>query len=113
LVACGDKSSDDREVDTADTAEDTDEKPQGTSCDEVRIEVNGEKAPAVAAVGDTWTVWLHCDDTLLAGVMVLSFDPVDFASIDSNEATFLMAGTGTMRLQVGSKWAEQEITVTK
>jgi len=81
---------------------------EGWDCDELHIEVQGTEEPVV---GDSWVVWLWCDDTLMAGVSRLSFDPPDFASIDNNEATFLYAGEATMQMQVGALRATQEVTV--
>ena len=103
-VACG--ATEDTGGDTS--QEDPIPEAEGWDCDELHIEVNGADEPVV---GDTWVVWLWCDDTLMAGVSRLSFDPPDFASIDNNEATFLYAGEATMQMQVGALRATQEVTV--
>jgi len=100
---------------TEDTGQDTaqDDTPPdaaGWECDELSLDIDGTTEPVV---GDTWVVWLWCDDTLMAGVSRLSFDPPDFATIDNNEATFLYAGQATMQMQVGSLRATQEVTVAE
>jgi hypothetical protein len=83
---------------------DTPEDP----CDVLSLRVDGEDPPHV---GDTWTVWMLCDDALMTGAMRLTFDPPDFARIDENNAEFLYEGDATMRLQVGSRRLEREVTV--
>ena len=100
---------------TEDTGGDTavDDSPpesEGWDCDELYMKITGEEEPVV---GDTWVVWLWCDDTLMAGVSRLSFDPPDFAMIDNNEATFLYAGSATMQMQVGAERATQKVTVAE
>ncbi|NOY25135.1 MAG: hypothetical protein GXP62_04600 [Oligoflexia bacterium] len=77
-------------------------------CDENRIDYIGPDEPVV---GDEWIVWLYCDEALLNGPMVLRFDPLDFASVADNVATWRLEGTGTMFVQTGSQRAEMEVTV--
>jgi hypothetical protein len=44
--------------------------------------------------------------------MVLRFDPPGFATIDNNIATFRVAGTAEMTVQVGSYRASMDVTVS-
>lgn len=105
VLACGGNEV----LDTAPVDTDPPEQEeQSGGCDEVTLKIQGSEAPVV---GDCWTVWLYCDDALLTGASVLSFDPPDFAAIDGNTATFLYAGTAVMKMQVGAYWEEQEVTV--
>ena len=78
-------------------------------CNTVHIDYIGPDEPVV---GDSWTVWLYCDDALLMGPQLLRFDPTNFAMIgDDNSCTFNRVGTGTLRMQVGAEWAEMDVTV--
>ena len=95
---------------TMDSAVEDNDRPEALNCDELTLNIIGEEPPSV---GDTWAVYLYCDDAMMAGVMKLSFDPPDFAETDGQYATFLYAGTATMTLQVGSKSADQEVTVVE
>ena len=86
------------------------EEPEYEECVELSYEVLGPEEPVV---GDTWIVWARCDGATLIGATVLRFDPSDFASLDENTATFLYAGTGTMKLRVGNQNFEQEVVVAE
>ena len=90
------------------------DSPQTTShpCDEAdpEIDVNGSSSPQV---GDSWTVWLRCDGTLLIGTLVVRFEPNDFASLDDNVVTFLQPGTAEMTVQVGSIASSMDVTVSE
>jgi len=107
LLACGAPDED-----SGPPAEDIVTYPpvSGDPCEEIRLEVGGNDPPVV---GDVWLVWLYCDEALLTGTMLLQFSPPELASVEDNEATFLSAGTGTMRMQVGSKWQEREVVVSE
>lgn len=111
LLACLVACSKDEEEDSG-PPEDTEEPDeyQGPECDVPELRVTGSDAPIV---GDTWVVWMWCDDVLLTGAMRLSFEPVDFATIADNNATFLYAGAATMQLQVGSRRQTRDVTVTE
>lgn len=110
LVACLVPGCVGADVDSAAPApEDTDQaEPEG--CGALELRVDGAEAPVV---GDTWTVWLWCDDALLTGAMRLRFDPPDFARTDDNVATFLYAGTALMTMQVGAHKVEQDVVVSE
>jgi len=68
--------------------------------------------PDEPVVGDEWTIWLYCDGVLLTGPTAIRFDPLEFASVNENIVTWDTAGTGTIRVQTGSEWAEEEVTVS-
>ena len=104
-LGCGPK-----EIDTGTAPAETEPTHDYTShtCDELIIDVNGEDPPVV---GDLWTVWLYCDEALLTGTQILQFDPPELATVTDNNATFLIAGEGTMRIQVGSKRSERAVVV--
>lgn len=106
LVACTGKVEDSAEP--ADT--DYDPPPQGTTCEELWIKVNGEEPPVV---GDTWTVWLYCDDALLTGTFILGVDPPTAATIeqDTTNLTWVEAGPATVNLQVGSRRGSLDVEV--
>lgn len=89
---------------------DADQPSTGNACDEVWMKVDGPESPVV---GDTWTVWLYCDDALMTGATVLNVDPPSAASIeeDTTNLTWLEPGEATVRLQVGSRWDEVTVDV--
>lgn len=89
---------------------DTEDPPEDNPCEVAEIRVTGDDPPSV---GDTWTVWLWCDDALTTGATRLTFDPPEIASVSENNAEFLEAGTATMRLQVGAFRAEREVEVSE
>ncbi len=84
------------------------EPVEGESCDAITMEVHGTDPPVV---GDEWTVWLYCDDALLTGAMLLQLDPPELATVEDNVAVFLTEGEGILRMQVGSRRAEREVSV--
>ena len=108
LIGCGDPV-------TAETAEETTftmthtTETTDSGCDELFIEYYGEDEPVV---GDTWTIWMKCDDITMMGASVIQFDPLDFALIEDNEITFQMEGTGLLMMQTGSFQAEMSIEVS-
>ena len=78
------------------------------ACDETWIDHIGPDDPMV---GDSWTVWLYCDDALLTGPTVIRFDPLDFATVQDNVVTWVRDGEGLMRVQTGAEWAEEIVAV--
>ncbi len=111
LVACGGDTSDDDDNGGLDTTAFTATTTTDEPCDEANVEID-PLGPEDPVVGDQWTVWLRCDGATLAGATVLQFDPPEFATVDENVATFLMAGTAEMTMQVGGYRAEMDVTVT-
>lgn len=96
-------------VDSAAPA-DTDDGPDAQACDVLEIRVNGEDPPTV---GDTWTVFLWCDDALLTGTYRIFFDPPDFATLSNNDLTFLYAGEAELTVQAGSRRQTRMVSVTE
>jgi hypothetical protein len=47
----------------------------------------------------------------MTGATHINIDPTDFATIEDNNLTFLMAGTGTLEIQVGRFIGTTDITV--
>jgi len=87
------------------------DSPSGLECDTLDIRVTGEDPPSV---GDTWTVWLWCnDDVLLTGATRLIFDPNDIATVTSNEVEFIRAGEATLLVQVGSRRQTRDVSVSE
>jgi hypothetical protein len=111
MLACSGSPDSASPEETADTspyvAPDTDE-----GCESLEIR-HDDADPDPPAAGDSWTVWLYCDEALMTGAMIVQFDPTDFATVDENVVTFAYAGTGTLRVQVGSYRAEEPVTVTE
>ena len=104
LAGCagsGQETDTDEPVDTEDTY---------VPCNETTIEYEGPDAPSV---GDSWTVYMYCDGALMTGGMILRFEPVEFATLDENVATFQQAGTGLMKVQMGTYREEMEVTVAE
>ena len=109
LLACGSTQIDSGEP--TDSQDDYVRPSTNSPCADEDLVID-PLGPSNPTVGDEWTVWLRCDGTTLTGVMVMQFDPLDFASVDDNIATFLMVGTGELSIQVGSYRASMDVTVT-
>lgn len=94
----------------ADSAQETvpDAAPAPDTCDALELRVDGPDPPAV---GESWTLWLWCEDALMTGAQRVTLDPLDFATVDTNVVTFLYAGTGTVTLQVGRERQSREVQV--
>lgn len=116
LTGCGNRSVDldwetgnvpEEETGTPDSADSGEEEDEHT-CHEVSLDLLGPKEPVV---GDTWVIWVDCDDSRLLGPMVVRFDPSDFASVDDNTAVFLYAGQGTLSVRSGVYDLSAEVTV--
>lgn len=104
-LACGPKEGDSGATEDVEV---TYPPVTGDPCDAITLRVDGNDPPVV---GDAWTVWLYCDDALLTGTTILQFDPPDLATVTDNNATFLAAGEGLVRMQVGSRRAERDVVV--
>jgi hypothetical protein len=115
LLACTGAESD--SASDIDTAPDEDDGYTGFQCDEEDLEIDplGLKGSSTSSpvVGDEWIVWLRCDGVTLTGPMIIQFDPLDFATLDENVVTFIMAGDAEMRVQVGGYQASMDLTVTE
>ena len=110
LLACAGPSGEDS-ASGSDSSEVETDNPYSFECDEADLEID-PLGPSDPTVGAEWTVWLRCDGTTLTGTMVLQVDPPEFATIDTNLVTFLMAGTAEMTVQVGAYRASMDVTVT-
>lgn len=108
VVACTGPRLEDSSSSPADAEDDP--PSAGNACDEVWMKVDGPEFPVV---GDTWTVWLYCDDALMTGATVLNVDPPSAATIeaDTTTLTWVEAGEATVRLQVGARWDEVTVEV--
>jgi hypothetical protein len=64
-------------------------------------------------VGETWNLFMWCDNALVQGPSVLQINPTSLATIDSGDrtVTWQQAGSGTVFLQVGSMQSEEPIEV--
>jgi len=98
------------EEDSAVTDSDSEDSGDEHLCDEVSLDLLGPDQPKV---GDSWTIWVNCDDSRLLGPLVVRFDPIEFASLDDNVATFLVAGTAELTVRSGTYELSTEVTVTE
>ena len=76
-------------------------------CDKLEIAYDGPSPPHV---GTQWILQLWCDGALMT-LTIIRFDPSDFASLDENVATFLVAGDGTIQMQAGTDRVYMDVTV--
>lgn len=97
---------DDSAAADSDSADEDDEH----LCDQVSLDLLGPDEPKV---GDSWTIWVNCDDSRLLGPLVVRFDPIEFASVTDNVATFLVAGTAELSVRSGTYDLSTEVTVTE
>lgn len=81
---------------------------QGVECDVTEIRVDGNDPPVV---GDTWSIFLWCDDALLTGAMVVQFTPPEVAELEENVATFVEPGSATLNVQVGRHRASRDVKI--
>jgi hypothetical protein len=105
-VACGPK-----EETAQETAAPTPTLPTETEdplCEAITVDYDGPDEPHV---GDTWTVWLRCDEALVTGPTIIQSDPLDFMHLKDNVVTWVYAGTGTLKVQVGTLIAYETVTV--
>ena len=110
-MAC---SGDVRESTATHETDDTDDTPPDDSatfegCHKLEIGYDGPDEPHV---GDAWDLQLWCDEALMT-VVIIRFDPADFARVQDSQATFLYAGTAELTMQTGSQRAYLDITVLK
>jgi hypothetical protein len=83
-----------------DTAADSEEEFVVT-CDFPDIRP-GDDDPDPAAVGDTWTLWLWCDGTLMLGVQRIQITPPEAGLLYDNEVEWVAPGEVQIRMQSGS-----------
>ena len=97
------------EIDTADSApvEET-EYPEVVECDSLEIRADGNDPPVV---GDVWTIFLICDDVLLAGASHVGLDPAESATANENVLTWAQPGPAVITLQTGRFKTTREVTV--
>lgn len=105
-LACGTKEE--TAIETAAPTPTTPSETDDPLCDAITIDYDGPDEPHV---GDTWTVWLRCDDALVTGPTIIQSDPLDFMRLDENVVTWVYAGTGTLKVQVGTLIAYETVTV--
>lgn len=99
-------------ADTADTSTDSADSDDSSEmgCSNWAIDALGPEEPVV---GDSWTIWLSCDDARVVGPIVISWDPGDFVELEDNVATFLYAGEATLYVSTGRVDLEKAVTVTE
>lgn len=104
FIACAEP-----EEDTAEevVVQDTEEREP---CELIDID-HDESEPDPPAVGDSWTLFMWCDDMLLTGTARISVDPVDAAALDENVITFLVAGDLELTMQTGTYKTTETVTV--
>jgi hypothetical protein len=85
----------------------TDDTSEDQGCDKLEIRYDGPSPPHV---GTEWILQLWCDDALMT-LTIIRFIPSDFASLDENVATFLVAGKGTIQMQAGTERVYMDVTV--
>ena len=81
-------------------------------CDESKLEID-VIGPSKPKVGDSWMVWLRCEGVTFVGTAVIRFNPPTFATIDTNDVTFVEAGVAEMTVQVGGYRDSMMVTVTR
>jgi hypothetical protein len=93
--------------DSSSLTDDTSDTKEDLGCDKLEIKYDGTYPPHV---GTQWILQLWCDDALMT-LTIIRFIPSDFASLDENVATFLMAGDGTIQMQAGTHRVYMDVTV--
>jgi hypothetical protein len=93
--------------DSSSSTDDTSDTEDDLGCDKLEIRYDGPSPPHV---GTQWILQLWCDDALMT-LTIIRFIPSDFASLDENVATFLVAGDGTIQMQAGTERVYMDVTV--
>ena len=106
LLGCADS----KPLDTSEatlTVDDTDSESSDACTVSVRVDAVPVDELPNPRVGDSWTLIMYCDDTVLMGPAVLRIDPADLATLDSSSPTltFIKAGSGEIHYQLGSRRA--------
>jgi len=106
----------DAELDTGEPALNTDESDSGQpdACEvSVRVDAVPVSEMPNPSVGDSWTLIMYCDETILMGPAVLRIEPADLATLadDTPTMTFIKAGTGEIQYQIGSRKADIPVTI--
>ena len=113
LVSCAPGMADNTNDDAAGIDLPVDTGPEG-EC-EPNIRVHGTRVSEYASprLGETWTLHMWCDNSLVQGPSVLQVEPSGLADIDnfSDTLTWVSTGSGTISLQTGSIQSEEEVEV--
>lgn len=104
LLAC----STDAATDTADGDLNLDQTDSGQpeACEvSVRVDAVPVSEMPNPTVGESWTLIMYCDETILMGPAVLRIEPADLATLDETTPTltFIKAGMGEIQYQIGSR----------
>lgn len=91
------------------------EPEEETGACEVSVRVDAvpvEELPN-PSVGDSWTLIMYCDETVLMGPAVLRINPADLATLEDSTPTlnFVKAGTGEIQYQLGNRKADIPVTI--
>ena len=111
-LGCADSTT----ADTSDATLNIDEPDsENAEACETSVRVNAvpvEELPN-PRVGDSWTLIMYCDDTVLMGPAVLRIDPTDLATLDSATPTltFIKAGAGEIEYQLGNRRVAIPVTI--
>lgn len=113
LTACSDdKTTDTSEADL--TIETGDTGIEEEPC-EISVRANGIPVENLAdpSVGDEWYLIMYCDEVILLGAAVLQIHPTHLATVDPEDPilTFVAAGDGEIRYQVGNRQAHLPVTI--
>ncbi len=102
--------------DTADASINIGDRPEEETEDcEVSVKVDAIPVEELAnpVVGDSWTLIMYCDETILMGPAVLRIYPADLATLDASmpTLTFVKAGSGEIQYQLGSRRVDIPVTI--
>lgn len=106
----------DAALDTGEPALNTEESDsaQPDACEvSVRVDAVPISEMANPTVGDSWTLIMYCDETILMGPAVLRIEPADLATLadDTPTMTFIKAGQGEIQYQIGSRKVDTPVTI--
>ena len=112
LLACG--PGKDTGMDTSPPDADVPDPKTGDGCTH-HLRVNGTPISDMGnpKVGTSWYVLLWCDNILEQGPSVLQVSPPSLATVDPTDPilTFEKTGYGTVSMQVGTLYAENDIVI--
>ena len=112
LLGCADEPATDTSDASINVGTETEQESEGCEVS-VRVDAVPVEELPNPSVGDSWTLIMYCDETVLMGPAVLRIHPADLATleVDTPTLTFVKAGTGEIQYQLGNRKADIPVTI--
>jgi hypothetical protein len=112
LLGCADEPATDTSDASINVGPETEPETEGCEVS-VRVDAVPVEELPNPSVGDSWTLIMYCDETVLMGPAVLRIHPADLATLEVSTPTlnFVKAGTGEIQYQLGNRKADIPVTI--